>query len=251
MGKESVIKIFRILVFFWVMGFCPTVRAQDMMNAVLDVNSHIQSSINFARTMTLNSAVETAAKNATSSSSSPTNTNLSIEALRFQPSTAVSQKVRNDFIEALQKANPQSADAIEQKLKQQDVIGDFSRDMAPYGLRADDVADTLTAYWLTMWIVANQEEIPSVDKVQAVRNQVRKVMLNNNNLVQATEAARQEIAEITIYETMIAWGLLTNANHIGDRVKLQQLADSAYKNMLEQGLDLRSMELTSNGFISR
>ena len=55
-------KIFRILVFLWVMGFCPTVRAQDMMNAVLDVNSHIQSSLDFARTMTLNSAVK-AAKN--------------------------------------------------------------------------------------------------------------------------------------------------------------------------------------------
>ena len=243
-------KIFRILVFLWVMGCCPTVRAQDMMNAVLDVNSHIESSINFARTMTLNSAVEAAAKNATSRTSSSPDTNPSLEALRFQPSTVVSQKVRHGFIEALQKANPHSAEEIESTLKQQDVIGDFSRDMAPYGLRADDVADTLTAYWLTMWIIANQEQIPSVDKVQAVQNQVRTVILQNNNVVNATEATRQEIAEVTIYETMIALGLLANADRAGDRNKLQRLADSAYQNMLKQGIDLRNMKLTSNGFTS-
>ncbi len=243
-------KIFRILVFLWVMGFCPTVRAQDMMNAVLDVNSHIQSSLDFARTMTLNSAVKAAANNATSRSSSPANPNLSVQALSFQPSTAVSNKVRNAFIEALQKANPQSAAEIESKLRQQDVIGDFARDMAPYGLRADDVADTLTAYWLTMWIIANQEPIPNVDKVQAVQKQVRTVILQNNSVVQATDAARQEIAEVTIYETMIALGLLANANQTGDRYQLQQLADSAYQNILKQGIDLRDMKLTSNGFSS-
>ncbi len=243
-------KIFRILVFLWVIGFCPTVRAQDIMNAVLNVNSHIQSSINFAITTSLNSAVKAAANNATSRSSSPTNPNLSLQALRFQPSTAVSNKVRNAFIAALQKANPQSAAEIESKLQQQDVIGDFARDMAPYGLRADDIADTLTAYWLTMWMIANQEQIPPVEKVQAVQTQVRTVILQNDNVINATEAARQEIAEITIYETMIALGLLANANQTGDRAQLQQLADSAYQNMLQQGIDLREIELTSNGFTS-
>ena len=244
-------KIFRILVFLFMMGCCPRVHAQDLMNAVLDVNSQLQSTINFARTMTLNSAVEAAARNATSRSSSPANTNLSLQALRFQSSTAVSQRVRNAFIEALQKANPQSAGEIKYNLQQQDVIGDFARDMAPYGLRADDLADTMTAYWLTMWIIANQEQIPPVNQVQAVQNQVRTVMLQNPNLVQATEATRQEIAEVTIYETMIALGLLANANRASDRGKLQQLADSAYQNMLKKGIDLRDMELTPSGFTLR
>ena len=35
-----------------------------------------------------------------------------------------------------------------------------------------------------------------------------------------------------------------------DRAQLQQLADSAYQNMLQQGINLREIELTSNGFTS-
>ena len=68
-------------------------------------------------------------------------------------------------------------------------------------------------------MIANEEQIPTVDKVQAVQTQVRTVILQNNNVVNATEAARQEIAEITIYETMIALGLLANANRSGDQAK--------------------------------
>ena len=196
-------KTFRILVLLLMIGLCPSVRAQDLMNAVLDVNTQFQGMIDFAGVMSLNSAVEASARNAASSSNPPTTPD-SLQALRFQPSVAVSQRVRDEFIEALQKANPQSAVEIERKLQQQDVIGDFSRDMAPYGLRADDVADTMTAYWLTMWIVANQEPIPAVAKVSAVQDQVRAVMLQNPNVVQATAETRQQMAEVMIYETMNA-----------------------------------------------
>ena len=218
------------------------------MNAVLDVNTQFQGMIDFAGVMSLNSAVEASARNA-ASSSNPPNTVDSLKSLRFQPSVAVSERVRDEFIEALQKANPQSAVEIERKLQQQDVISDFARDMAPYGLRADDVADTMTAYWLTMWIVANQEPIPAVAKVRAVQDQVRAVMLQNPNVIQATAETRQQMAEVMIYEMMIAFGLLNNATRAGDLEQLQQLADSAYQNMLTQGIDLRDMQLTSSGFV--
>ena len=244
-------KTFRILVLFLMIGFCPSVRAQDMMNAVLDVNTQFQNMIDFAGVMNLNAAVKASATNATSRSSSATNVNRSLQSLRFQPSVAVSQQVRDELIKALQKANPQSSVEIERKLKQQDVIGDFARDMAPYGLRADDVADTMTAYWLTMWIIANQEPIPSVAKVRAVQNQVRAVMLQNPNVIQATATKRQQMAEVMIYETMIALGLLNNATRAGDLGQLQRLADSAYQNMLKQDVDLRDMQLTSSGFARR
>ena len=242
-------KIWRILVGLVLTGFSTSVQAQDLMNAVLDVNSQFQSTLDFARTVTLNSAIEAAARNAASRSSSSNTHNSSSQALRFQSSTAVSQQVRNQFIQALKKASPQFTDEIKQKLQQQDVIGDFARDMAPYGLRADDVADTMTAYWLTMWLVANQEQIPSVTKVKAVQNQVRTVMLHNEQVIQAPEATRQTMAEIMIYETMIVLGLRANANRTGHPAQLQQLANSAYQNMLKQGINLRELKLTSSGFV--
>ena len=247
-------KKFRILILLLMIEFCPSVRAQDMMNAVLDVNSHFQSMIDFAGVMNMNAAVKASARNAASRSNTPNsspNVNSSVQVLRFQPSAAVSQRILNNLIKALQKANPQSAAEIERKLQQQDVIADFSRDMAPYGLRADDVADTMTAYWLTMWIIANQEAIPSVSKVQAVQNQVRTVMLQNPYVIQATATKRQEMAEAMIYETMIALGLLNNATRTGDSEQLQLLADSAYQNMLKQNIDLRDMQLTPSGFTRR
>ena len=241
------------LLTFFIISFCHNVQADDGMLVVWD--SQMNDMVDYARTVSINAAIKKNKKSGrlgpghapSSGGSTPPTTPRSTPAvLRYSPSPAISQRIKKDFTKALAKANPQSAEDIERKLGQQDVLGDFARDMAPYGLRPDDVADVTTAYWITMWMIANQEPAPALHEVSAVQQQIRTSMLHSPKLVNSTEGERQEMAEGLIYETMLAFGMLNNATP--DAMKLTQLAGDAQRNMLKKGVDLQSLRLTSRGF---
>lgn len=236
---------------------CLNVHADSGMMIVWD--SQMNNMVDFARTVSINAAIPAKSKKKAKRTESvgklvsgtfaPAATAPRASALlRFTPSPAISQRIKKNFTKTLVRANPQSREEIERKLSRQDVISDFAHDMAPYGLRADDIADAMTAYWITMWMIANQEPAPAIHKVSVVQRKIRTSMLQDPTLINAIEGERQEITEGLIYETMMAFGMLTNATP--DPMKLKQLADDAQRNMLKNGVDLQSLRLTSSGFIS-
>ena len=168
--------------------------------------------------------------------------------LVFKSSKTVSLRMKDEFKSAVVKANPQKAARIEQVLSQQDVIGTFARDMAPYGLKPNNVADAMTAYWISMWMVANQASGPTVGAVHGVKRQVSLNLLNDAAIAGASEEQLQEVAEGLIYEAMFALGIRANAINVGDPKRLDILSENAYKNMLKLGVDIRAMNLTEKGF---
>lgn len=236
--------------------FCASAHAQDGMMVVWD--SQMTGMVDYARTVSLSAAMRkknkssagrTSAGSSTipGKSSPPATAGGKTARLTFTPSRTVSARIKADFTKALVKANPQSAEEITDKLGRQDVIADFARDMSPYGLQADNIADAMTAYWITMWMIANQEQVPAAQKVSVVQSQIRASVTQNPRFVAMSDRERQEIAEGLIYETMLAFGMLNNAQ--SDPAKLQQLADDAQRNMLKKDVDLRGLRLTSSGFV--
>ena len=241
----------------WLIGFllstslilCQSAHAQDAL--VGDVwNAQMDSMIDYSRAIAMHGAVTKAIENrAKAKGGVATAPPSQFERLRFSSSPEVSRRVKAEFTRALVRANPQATEEIERTLGQQDVIGDFARDMKPYGLRADHVGDAMTAYWITMWMVANQQPAPDVKKVAVVQRQIGAVVVQNSKIANSTDSQRQEIGEALIYETMLAFGMLNGAS--GDAAKLKQLADDAQRNMLKQGINMRGLKLTADGFTPR
>ncbi len=240
----------RFLVFLAILGVPLVARADFGMSMFNAANN---AAINIAGTTAVNAAIDRAAKNATNSQAN--NQNLTVasttDTLRYKPSPEISAQLKERFWNTIKQNHPQSAAEIDASLKHQDVIGTFKTDMAPYGLRADDVGDTFTAYWITMWMIANSAPIPNQEQVQAARNQVGDVMINNNLIAMEDDTQKQTVAETLIYETMLALGMRHQAIESGNPAQITELADAAYSNMLKQDIDLRALKLTSLGFITK
>ncbi|ELS05291.1 hypothetical protein Xen7305DRAFT_00050340 [Xenococcus sp. PCC 7305] len=240
----------RLFVLFAILSFASVARADFGMGMFNAANS---AGMNIAGTAAINAAIGKSTKNAASSSTARQNSSATIypETLEYSPSPEISAKLRKRFWNTIKQNNPQSAEEIDTTLRHQDVIGTFKIDMAPYELRADNVGDTVTAYWLTMWLVANQASTPSKNLVKAVQNQVSKIVLQNELISNKNDAQKQVVAETLIYETMLALGMHHRALQSGNPLQLQELSDAAYTNMLKQNIDLRSLDLTPQGFTTK
>lgn len=240
----------RFLVLFAILGFASMARADFGMGMFNAANS---AGMNIAGTAAINAAIGKSTKNAANSPNTSQNSSVTIapDTLEYKPSPEISAQLKERFWNTIKQNNPQSAEEIDTTLRHQDVIGTFKADMAPYGLRADNVGDTVTAYWLTMWLVANQAPIPSKNLVQAAQAQVGKIVLHNKLISNKNDAQKQVVAETLIYETMIALGMHNRAIESGEPSQIRELSDAAYNNMLRQNIDLRGLNLTSQGFVTK
>lgn len=244
-------KIQLILASILILGSAPVARADVYMSMFNSANT---AAINISNTIGLNAALKNSVKKGGStrvSTKTSTRPTASLASLSYRPSASLSNQLRERFWNQIKADNPQAATEIDTALKFQDVVGQFNKDVAPFGLRSDNVGDSFTAYWIVMWMVANQEPIPSLDKVKAARAQISNVILNNPSISQGNDARKQTISETLIYETMMAISMNNQFNKIGPPSRVKALADQAHQNMLRRGVDMRSFQLTSTGFVAR
>jgi hypothetical protein len=171
--------------------------------------------------------------------------------LPYRASPAITTKLKKEMADALTKQSPQQSAVIRKFVDSGDFVAEFDKDMQSYGyaLRSGDVVDAFTAYWLTMWSIANDEQQPGAAEAVAVRRQVAASMATNPTLGNADDATRQLVAEGLITEAELALSLRDFATHNGRDTK--PLADNTYRNLLAKGVDLRAMELTTAGFSRR
>lgn len=166
----------------------------------------------------------------------------------YLPTAAISEAMEQRFLDNLRKTDESMARSAKNDLADRDMIERFEADVGPYGLRSDDVADVMTAYWVVTWMAANQTDLPKKGEVQAVRAQVRQQLADNEKLRSAGNDTHQQLAEAYIYETMWTITLRSNANSKAER---QQLASATQAQALKMGLDMSRMELRSDGFVRR
>lgn len=200
--------------------------------------------LEFARTTSLNAAVKRSGRDAGSRRST--------RALRFQPDPGVSKQVKSSVIQSLYELDDAVGRRAERVIRQQDVIADFRRDMQPYGLKPNNLADAMTAYWATMWMISNQAPVPTAKAVRAARAQLAEALLSNHELVRSGDDVKQTIAESLVYETMLALGIHANATRSGvDTPEYEALAQTAHENFESRGFAMRDIRLTSVGFQPR
>jgi hypothetical protein len=227
-------------------GFGPQAAAQDYMGMF---NASNTAGINIAGTIAVNGAIKKQSQNASRRGREALSAD-AVEALTFTPDSAISRRVKEEFKTAVQRADPAKADHIARVLKAQDVLADFDRDMAPYGFQSNNIADAMSAYWIVMWMIANEAAIPTRKRVAAVHQQVTQNMLTNQMLAKATLEQRQEMTEGLVYETMFALGQRADVERRRDYTRQRELARAAHKNMLRNGVDLKNLRMTSQGFVS-
>ena len=122
--------------------------------------------------------------------------------------------------------------------------------MRPMGLRADNVADAYTLWWVIAWHAVQQRDGNSDPSVmRAVKAQATQALLNAPEFLNASDAQKQEIAEALIIQAGLIDGHMENAK--GNKKYQSDLAKAVNQGARSMGLDLTKMSLTQDGFVPR
>jgi hypothetical protein len=172
---------------------------------------------------------------------------------RYRPSPAVTARVRQQFIAAVaQRSGRAVADQLGREFATKDVIGWYNRDVAGDGLHPNDVADALASYWVQNWLIAHGGTSASRAQISAARGQVQGMLSRSPSFARLSEAQRQEMAELFIYNKIVQGHVYADAVRRGDANAKRQLAAGAmarFRN--EMGINLDRLTLTQQGFVPR
>lgn len=169
--------------------------------------------------------------------------------LDFSYDPAVSAQVLAETIDTLAQGNPTYRHVVEKELNGRDIPAEFRDTFGPLGLRHDNLADTMAAYWLAMWTVIHDKPLANETQARAVLRQVLP-------RIQASPLAgnpkkRQMMGEALLYEATIGLSVYNEAKAGAQELQLRQMARNAKKNVKKKGVDLARMKLTDQGMRRR
>ena len=169
----------------------------------------------------------------------------------YTPSPMVRKQVEAQVTQAVASKDPAAARQLADALRKQDFIALFDQALRPMGLQSGNVVDVLTAYWLAMWGAANDYRgPPERADVQAVRAQVAN-SFDASRAGLTTDAKRQAFAETLILRAVLMDSAVDTAQKSGKADVVKQLGDAAQRELLQNGIDLRSLDFTSRGLVAR
>ena len=231
----------RCLLFLGVVALAAPVAAQDMPT-VLPPNYVLSDILNRQR-------IDAAIGNAPEAPRRPANKAAAAPAAitRYRPSAAVSIRVRKQFVGWMGRTvGAADASRLAAALERGDPVQSWSTIVASDGLRRDDLADALAAYWVLNWAIANGAD-NNRSQALAVRAQVRAILAGQAS---RADAQRQEMAEIFILNFLIQHAAYVEAVQRGNRELQRRLGDAAMVRFRkEMGVDLRKLRLTDSGFV--
>jgi hypothetical protein len=169
--------------------------------------------------------------------------------LRYTPSKERRARNLADFIAKSRKVDPEGADRLQKVFAQTDLIEAMRAPLGKAGLRIDDVADAYAAWWITAWYASRgSNETPSAGKVAAVKAQAARALSATPMMRGASDASRQQMAEALLIQAAMLDDAVEQSKARPDWMAGVRAA--AAKGAKGMGLDLASMTLTDEGFVS-
>jgi hypothetical protein len=168
---------------------------------------------------------------------------------RYKPSPQVRQKLAGIMGDAAAKQGQAQGEEMRQLVLSGKALAEYQRIAPAFGLRANDAIDAFTFYMLAQWGVANDYRADfSRAEVAGVRQQAANAYAGVAGQL-ATDALRQEFAEMLVVQGAILSGAHEAAVRAGD-----DAATATYAALARQGgrtiftMDPTTMELTDEGF---
>ena len=214
--------------------FVPTTLSSHMNHLVIEQQMQNQENADDTRESTLNPQLKDTLPDA--------------EVLDFAFSQDRQKKNFAQFVEKARKADEESAQQLEQILRDKDVINYIDNAMRTIGLRANNVADAYSLYWMIAWQAAN-DDISDFTKTQAlaVKQRASSAFLRTPEFTNSTDAIKQEMAEVYLIQSALIQSFI-DASQSNPSIK-PELASAVRKGAKASGIDLDKWTLTSEGFV--
>ena len=167
----------------------------------------------------------------------------------YVASPDVSKRVQAAFLAWAKSVSSTDAEQLDQAMLKHDFVKIYDGIVGDFGLASRDAGDAYTAYWILNWMMANRAPDPSRSAVAAVRSQVRQSLAKSATFPRLSDAERQEMAEVYIYNFVVQHGAYFGAVRRGDTGLARRLSDAAQARFSnERSIDLRGLNLTGRGF---
>ncbi|MFK7888038.1 MAG: DUF6683 family protein [Gammaproteobacteria bacterium] len=170
-------------------------------------------------------------------------------ALDFDYDPGVSKLVLAETVDTLARGNPTYRQVVEKELASRDVTAEYREAFGELGLRHDNLADTMAAYWISMWTVIHNKPLATAEQTAAVLAQVMPRI--QTSALTKSARKRQMMGEALVYEATIALTVYNEAKANNQELQLRQMAQSAKKNTRKKGFELAKMKLTDQGMQRR
>jgi len=165
--------------------------------------------------------------------------------MRYTASAALRREVLAAFIDRVRAKDPKEAGQIEAEFRQHDYNAIYAGIVRPYGLAGDDAASAQAAYLLLGWMIVHEGQEPPPGSVQGVRAQAAAALSNGRLSEPETRARLGENFKILFVVVHAGWQA---ARREGTLDRYAAGVADVFRN--GDGLDLRTAQLTRNGFRS-
>jgi hypothetical protein len=189
-----------------------------------------------------------AAPSRTAPSDAPT-TRMRPAMMTFRADPARQKATVGKWLARIGKADPASAQQFGRSFERQSLTQMAGPWLSRYGMRTDNGADAAAAYLSTAWLISRGNGgDPSRVQITGLRDQLARAISATPGWVSASEAARQEFADTLLLQATVNGALLEGARGNQQRTRavsnaVASGAESAF------GIDVRRLELTSNGLV--
>lgn len=166
--------------------------------------------------------------------------------LRFVSTEQSRRQAEREYLARLRKQDAAAAAALGEQLQRNNFSRVYSGIVRPFGLSSDDAADALTGYTVLGWLIATGAPDPSPSAVSAARNQIAARLGQTPNFRSA--ASRQALGEelkISFVTLHAGWQAARREGN------LRQYGDGVAALFNRNGIDLRALRLTRDGFTAR
>ena len=170
--------------------------------------------------------------------------------LAFTPSAARRRQNLARFVARVRAKDPTSAAALKHEFARKDPIAELGRQLAPYGVRTDRLADAYALWMAVSWETAHGRDLnPNRAQLAAVRAQAARAFRAVPAARRMSDATKQQLAEACLLQAMFMDAATTRSR--GKPEMLRKLAVSARQGARASGVDLDRLELTPKGFVVR
>lgn len=172
-------------------------------------------------------------------------------AMTFRADPARQKATVNKWIARISKAEPKTAQQISASFQRQSLNQMAGPWLGRYGMRTDNGADAAAAYLSIAWLIARGNGgDPSRAQITGLRDQLVRAMSVTPGWVNAGNSLKQEFADSLLLQATVNGALLEGAK--GDQRRSQAVADAVANGAKSAfGVDVRQVNLTSNGFVPR
>jgi hypothetical protein len=110
---------------------------------------------------------------------------------KYTSSNSVRKKNLSQFVEKMRGIDPAGAKKMQDLFSSTDIIASISDGIAPYGLKANDVADAYTAYWMTAWQAVHADSSGFTrNQSLKVKYQAASALLQTQEFIDANDPVR-------------------------------------------------------------